>query len=570
MRITTCVISLLLSACAGAADRAANAVESQYDVIIRHGTLYDGGGGVPRKGDVGIKADRIVALGDLSAASAKREIDATGLAVSPGFIDLISFSWYLWPVDSRALSGVYQGVTLEVFSEGGSPAPLTAATKQDMIDSEQQYPHGYEWSSLADYLAYTEKKGAGANFASFIGNSNVRDAVLGQSARRPTDAELVRMQEVVRTAMREGALGLGVGLTTPPGTFSSTEELTALAKVVAESDGVFEISLRSQSNGVLEAIDEAIAIAAAAKVRTHIGHIYAGGKDNWSKAGGMIDRINAARERGIDVSSSVYPYTEVWTYLTSVFPPWAHDGGKDALLRRLEDPKLRARIADEMQAWRGGGDGSGWEQYLALVESPAGVIFLRTEVDSLRQYQGRTLADFMRDRKIGSPALAAMEMVRENKNEIMTVFRTQSEENLRRFVRQPWVAMGSDAQSIATEGAHLDSPVHPRTYASATRWLEKFVREEQVLALPEAVRRLTALPAQAMGIRDRGRLEVGSFADIAVFDPAAVRERSTFAESHRYSEGMRHVLVNGQAVLSDGRHTGALPGRAVRGPGWRP
>ena len=546
----------------------AQADSRAFDVIIRHGMIYDGSGGEPRSGDIGIKGDRIVAIGDLSKQQAATEIDAKGLAVSPGFIDLISFSWDVWPVDSRALSSVYQGVTLEIFAEGESPGPLTPELKQLMKSREYQYQFDVAWTSLGEYLDYMEKKGAGANFGSFIGNSNVRRAVVGESSREPTTDELARMKEVVRVAMREGALGLGTGLTTPPGTFSSTRELTELARVVAESDGVLEVAMRSQSARVLEAVDEATQIARDAGVRTHIGHIYASGKPNWDKADAMIDKVNGARRSGLDITASVYPYTEAWTYMTSVFPPWVHDGGLPAVLARLDDPEQRERIVREMQEWTGDGSGGGWEQYLALADTPENVIFLRFQAESLKKYQGKTLAEFMRDRGIDSKERAAIEVVRENRNEVSTLFRTQTETNLRKFLAQAWVSIGSDASSIATEGVHIRSPVHPRTYGSFTRLIERFALAEKLMSLQEAVRRVTSLPAGELRIPERGALKEGYFADVVVFDPAAVHELTTFADSHQYSQGMRHVFVNGRAVLTDGKHTGALPGRAVRGPGW--
>jgi N-acyl-D-amino-acid deacylase len=565
-----CLVAfVVLTGCSNDADQDDVAAQAAaYDVIIRNGLLYDGSGAEPRQADIGIRGDRIATIGDLKYQGAATEIDAQGLAVSPGFIDLISFSWDVWPVDSRALSNVYQGVTLEVFAEGESPGPLTPELKELMKSREYVYQYDVTWTSLGDYLDYMEKRGAGANFASFIGNSNVRRAVVGESSRQPTPEELERMKDVVRAAMREGALGLGTGLTTPPGTFSSQRELTELARVVAEADGVLEVAMRSQSNKVLEALDEALQIARDANVRTHIGHIYASGKANWDKADAMIGKVKAARAAGLDVTASVYPYTEAWTYLTSVFPPWVHDGGLPKVLERLDDPQQRERIVREMQNWKGGDLGGGWEQYLVLADTPENVIFLRFKEESLKSYQGRTLADFMRDRGIAAKERAAIEVVRENRNEVSTLFRTQTETNLRKFLAQPWVSIGSDASSIATEGVHLGSPVHPRTYGSFTRLIEKFARTEGLMSLQEAIRRVTSLPATELRIADRGALKEGYFADVAVFDPAAVHEMTTFADSHQYSRGMMHVFVNGKAVLADGKHTGALPGRAVRGPGW--
>ncbi|WP_437622078.1 N-acyl-D-amino-acid deacylase family protein [Sorangium sp. So ce1151] len=532
-----------------------------YDIILRNGTIYDGSGEAPFTGDVGVRGDRIVAVGELGPAAGKTEIDAKGLAISPGFIDTVSFSYEVFPADSRALSKIYQGVTLEVFGEGDSPGPLTSAMKAEIKSRQYQFKFELPWTTFGGYLDYQASKGAGVNFGSYVGATTVRRHVIGDSSRAPTPEELAQMQALVRQAMREGALGLTACLSAPPASYAQREELTALARAAAELDGIYEVGLRHESNGVLEALDEALDVARGAGARAEVVLFKQSGERNWPKLDAMIAKIEAARAGGTGVTATMYTYTALSTALSSAIPSWAHDGGFGALLARLRDPEQRGRIIREMRGWK-----DGWEQLIALSGTPENVILLKLD-DPMRQYQGKTLADVMRARGVSAEE-AAVDLLRDTGNEVWGAFKTMSEDNLRREIALPWMGFASGDTASAAEGTFLQSLVHPRAYGNVPRLLGKYVRDDGVISLQEAVRRLTSLPASNLRIRDRGALKPGFFADIVVFDPATVRDNATFPAPHAYATGVRHVLVNGVAVLEDGRHTGALPGRPVRGPGW--
>jgi N-acyl-D-amino-acid deacylase len=535
----------------------------RYDVLIRNGMVYDGSGAPGRRADVGIRGDRVAAVGDLSAASARTVVDAAGQAVTPGFINVLSWANETLLEDGRGMADIKQGVTLEIFGEGASMGPLNPAMRREMLEQQGDLRYEIPWTTLGEYLDHLVARGVSPNVASFVGAATVRIHELGYADRAPTAAELARMQDLVRASMREGALGVGSSLIYAPAFFAKTDELVALTRAAAEHGGAYISHLRSEGNRFLEGLDELIAIARATGVHGEVYHLKAAGRGNWPKMRRAIARIEQARREGLSVSANMYAYTAGATGLDAAMPPWVQEGGLDAWIARLQDPKTRQRVAREMRT-----PSNAWESLLLAAGSPDAVLMLGFRNDALKPLTGHTLAEIARTRG-RSPEETAMDLVIEDRSRVITAYFLMSEENVKLGLAQPWVSLGSDAEAPAPEGVFLKSNVHPRAYGNFARFLGKYVREGRVASLADAVRRMTALPAQNFKLKDRGCLAAGCYADVAVFDPATIQDHATFEQPHRYATGVTHVFVNGQQVLKDGEHTGAKPGRVVRGPGYQ-
>jgi N-acyl-D-amino-acid deacylase len=534
----------------------------QYDVILRGGTLYDGSGSAPVQGDVALQGDRIVAVGDLTEARGQQEIDVRGLAVAPGFVNMLSWATESLIQDGRSPSDICQGVTLEVMGEGNSMGPLNEAMKTEMYHRQGDIRYSVEWTTLGEYLDYLVKHGVSCNVASFVGAATVRTHEIGEFDRPPTASELSRMQDLVRHAMREGAMGVASALIYAPGTYAQTDELVALASAAGEYDGMYISHLRSEANQLLPAIDELIHIARKAGVPAEIYHLKAAGRANWNKLAAVIKRIESARAEGLQITADMYLYTAGATGLDAAMPPWVQEGGFDAWAERLKDPETRRRVAREMTI-----PSEKWESLYLAAGSADNVLLVGFKNERLKPLTGKTLAEIARLRD-KSPEETAIELVVEDGSRVDTVYFLMSEENVRRQVMLPWVSFNSDAASLAPEEPFIKSNPHPRAYGNFARLLGKYVRDEKLIPLEEAIRRLTSFPAETLKLRQRGRLQAGYYADIAVFDPMTIRDRATYDQPHQYATGMVHVFVNGQQVLKDGNHTGAKPGRVVRGPGW--
>ena len=533
-----------------------------YDVLIESGLIHDGSGGEPYVADVGIDADRIVAIGKLEA-NADIVIDARGLAVAPGFINMLSWANESLIHDGRSQSDIRQGVTLEILGEGTSMGPLSAAMKRDMREGQGDIKFDVEWTTLGEYLEYLERKGVSTNIASFVGTATVRVHVLGYEDRAPKSAELEDMRELVAGAMAEGAVGVSSALIYAPGVYAETDELIALAEVAGRCGGMYISHLRSEGNNVLAALDELITTARSASVTTEFYHMKAAGKPNWGKLDAMIAKVEKARAEGLKITADMYNYTAGATGLDAAMPPWVQVGGHQAWVARLKDPQVRKRLIKEMTT-----PSDEWENLYLLAGSPEKVILVEFKNPRLRHLTGKTLGE-VADLRGKSPEETAMDLVIEDDSRVGTVYFLMSEENVKKQITLPWVSFCSDAASLAPEGVFLKANPHPRAYGSFARLLGKYVREEGVITLAEAVRRLTSLPAENLKLDRRGRLKNGYYADVVVFDPEKIADHATFEKPHQYATGMIHVFVNGSQVLKDGEHTGAKPGRVVRGPGWK-
>lgn len=544
------IVFLLLISCTSFAQT--------YDMVIRNGTLYDGSGKVPYRGDVGIKNKKIVAVGKVPGRG-QQEIDAKGLAVAPGFVNMLSHAYTALLRDGRSLSDIKQGVTLEVFGEN-SMGPLSPQMKQDMIQQQDEDKYEVAWTTLAEFMQHLEKKGVATNFASFVSASEIREHELGQINRAPTPEELTRMKALVRQAMQEGAMGLTTMLIYVPATFAKTDELIALAKVASAYNGLFTAHIRSEGDRFGQAVDEMIRVSKEADIPVEIYHLKAAGKANWPKLDRVIAKIDSARKAGLPITANMYNYIAGATGLDAAMPPWVQEGGLQAWRQRLQDPTLREQAAREMTD-----PTQGWEN-LCLAAGPEGTILLGFKQDSLKKYVGKTLAEVATFR--GQPWYeTAMDLVVQDDSRVGVAYFLMSEENVRTQVALPYMSFGSDAGSIAPEGNNLKRNPHPRTYGNFARLLGKYVREEKIISLPEAIRRLTSLPCENLKIKDRGYLKPGYFADVVVFDPATIQDKATFDQPHQLAEGMVHVWVNGTQVLDNGEHTDAMPGLAVYGPG---
>jgi N-acyl-D-amino-acid deacylase len=533
----------------------------QYDVVIRHGLIYDGTGAPPAIEDLGIKGDRIAARGDLGAARGREDVDATGLAVAPGFINMLSHSETSLIADGRSQGDIRQGVTLEVFGES-SMGPLTEEMKKEQVERQGDLKFDIAWTTLGAYLDHLVERGISSNVASFVSAATVRVNEVGRVNRAPTPDELERMRGHVRRAMDEGAMGLTSALIYTPGTFAKTDELVELAKVASGSGGMYISHMRSEGNRLLEAIEEVVTIAREAHIRAEIYHLKAAGKENWGKLDDAIKRIEAAQKEGLEITADMYTYTAGSTGLDAAMPPWVQEGSYTDWASRLQDPKIRERVRREMTT-----ASDAWENLL-LAAGGEGTLLVGFKNEALRGHAGKTLAEVARSRR-KSVEDTAMDLVVEDGSRVQVVYFLMSEDNVKKQIRLPWVSFGSDAASMAPEGVFVKTSTHPRSYGNFARLLGKYVRDERVVPLEEAIRKLTALPAATLRVKERGRLAPEYFADVVVFDPKTIADNATYEQPHQYAVGMHHVWVNGVRVLKDGEHTGLKPGRVVRGPGFK-
>jgi len=557
-RIVYLTLLLLLS---GLLASCSPAVEADFDVIIRGGTVYDGLGGQPFVADIAVNGDRIAAIGDLHEKTGKLHIDARNKAVAPGFINMLSWATESLIEDPRAMSDIRQGVTLEVMGEGSSMGPLNDAMKKELTDRQGDIRFDIEWTTLGEYLDYLAARGISPNIASYVGATTVRVHELGYENRLATPAELATMRELVREAMREGALGVGSSLIYAPASFADTDELIALVGAAAEFRGAYISHIRSEGNRLEEGVQELIKIASVTGVPAEIYHLKAAGKKNWHKLQNIFRLVESAQDVGLEITANMYTYPVAATGLDAAMPLWVQEGGHDAWISALQDSAIRARVIDEMNT-----PTNDWENFF-LQAGPEKMILLGFKNEELKSLTGMTLAEVAAERGT-SPAETAIDLVIEDNSRVGTAYVLMSEDNVRRKMAQDWISFGSDAGAPATSGVFLKSNPHPRAYGTFARVLGKYSRDELVLSLAEAIRRMTSLPAYNTNIQYRGELTEGYFADIVVFDPAIIKDFSTFENPHQYSIGVTQVLINGVQVLRDGEHTGATPGQIVRGPGW--
>jgi N-acyl-D-amino-acid deacylase len=540
-----------------------NAADSSYDLIIRNGTIYDGSAKKPFAGDVAIDGDKIAAVGELKNIRARKEIDASGLAVAPGFINMLSWANESLIEDGRSQSDIRQGVTLEVMGEGESMGPLNEKMKETMVEAQADIKYAIKWITLGEYMDHLVRRGISCNVASFVGATSVRIHEVGYADRLPTAEELERMKKLVRDAMEEGALGVGSSIIYAPAFYAKTDELIALCKVAAEYNGMYISHIRSEGNTFLEALDELIQISREARIPAEIYHLKAAGKANWPKLDAAIKKVEAARKRGLKITADMYTYTAGATGLDASMPPWVQEGGYKAWAERLKDPTTRERVRKEMIT-----PTEKWESLYLMAGSPEQVLLVGFKNDALKPLTGKTLAEVAKLRG-KSPEETAMDLVIEDGSRVSTIYFLMAEDNVKKQIALPWVSFGSDEASCAPEGAFLKSNPHPRAYGNVARLLGHYVRDEKIIPLEEGVRRLTLLPAMNMKLDRRGALKRGYFADVVVFDPAKISDHATYEKPHQYSRGVTHVFVNGVQVLKDGEHTGAKPGQVVRGPGWK-
>jgi N-acyl-D-amino-acid deacylase len=530
---------------------------SHFDTILRGGSIYDGSGHDPVVADLAINADTIAAIGDLSHAKADTVIDAEGLAIAPGFINMLSWANESLIEDGRSQSEIRQGVTLEVMGEGTSDGPLSAEMKADRLRTQGDIKYDIPWTTLREFLDFLVSRGVSCNIASFVGATSIREHELGHANRPPTPEELGRMKALVRQAMEEGAVGLSTSLIYPPAFYAKTDEIIELAKVAAEYDGLYISHLRSEGGQIMTALGEFLEITRQTGIRSEIYHLKAAGRDNWPKLGQIIARIDSARAAGLTVTADMYTYSAAATGLGACFPPWTQEGGDTEWVKRLADKKMRSRIAGEIAR-----PGTDWENFYNLAGTPDNILLVGFVKDSLKKYTGLSLTEVAAARNT-DPVTAMMDLIVSNGQDIGCVYFLMSDDNVKRQIALPWMSFCSDSESLSPEGVFLKSNPHPRAYGSFARLLGKYVREEKVITLQEAVRRLSSLPAENLRIANRGMLKPGYFADVVAFNPDSIADRATFAKPHQFATGMVHVFVNGTQVLRDGEHTGAKPGRVV-------
>jgi N-acyl-D-amino-acid deacylase len=552
----------LALAVAGLFATSAAPLPTSYSVVIRGGTIYDGSGGAPFVGDVALKGDKIAYVGPRAPGRAARVIDASGKAVSPGFINMLSWANESLIADGRGLSDTMQGVTLEVMGEGDSMGPWTPEMKRRAIKRQGDIKYPIRWTTLGQYLDYMQRKGITPNVASFVGATTVRVHELGEKDVDPTPAQLTRMRALVRQAMKEGAMGVGSSLIYAPATYAETPELAAITTEAAKCGGMYISHMRSEGNKLLEAIDELITISRESGAPAEIYHFKQAGEPNWGKIDAAIAKVNAARAAGQRITADMYTYTAGATGLDAAMPTWVQSGGLEAWIKRMKDPAVRARLVKEMRT-----PSQDWENLLLLAGSPDRVLLISFKNPKLKPLTGKTLAEVAKMRG-KSPEETAMDLVIEDGSRVGTVYFLMSEENVKREAALPWMSFGSDEASEAPEGVFLKSSSHPRAYGNFARVLAEYVRKDRVATLPDAIRRLTSLPATNLSLKQRGWLKPGYYADIVVFDPAKVQDHATFEKPKQLATGVDDVFVNGVQVLKNGRHTGAKPGRVVRGPGW--
>jgi N-acyl-D-amino-acid deacylase len=544
-----------------AQEQSPSLLPEDFDVIIRGGTVYDGTGAEPKQADVAIRGDRITGVGDFKSARAKNIIDAKGLAVAPGFINMLSWSTQSLIQDGRSQSEIRQGVTTEIMGEGESMGPVNDRVRQHMLQTQADIKYDIKWNTLAEYLQYLEKRGVSCNVASFIGATTIREYVIGFENKDPTPEQLDQMRELVRKEMEAGALGIGTSLIYPPAFYAKTQELIELCKVAAKYQGKYISHMRSEGNRLRDAVDELIRISREAGIPAEVYHIKAAGKQNWGRLDDLLSRIEAAQKEGLKITADMYTYTAAGTGLDACLPPWTEDGGYPALFKRLRDPATREKIAAEVSK-----DSDEWENLYIGAGSPDRIFLSGFKSDKLKPLTGKSLADVAKMRGKG-PITTIIDLIAEDESRIDTIYFLMSEENVKKELAKPWISFGSDEASQAPEGPFLKSNPHPRAYGNFARVLGKYVRDEKVIPMNEAIRRLSGLPATNLGLDHRGFLKEGMFADVVVFDPATISDRATFEKPHQYAVGMKHVFVNGGQVIKDGDHTGAKPGRALWGPG---
>ena len=540
----------------------------EYQIVLKGGTVYDGSGNAPFVGDLAIDGDTIAAVlgygtdGGDQGLRGITEIDVSGMAVSPGFINMLSWANESLLEDGRGESDLVQGVTLVVMGEGWSMGPLNNAMKAEMLEDQGDIQFDVAWTSFGGYLDHLVERGVSPNVASFVGATTVRIHELGYEDRAPTPEELDRMKALVRAAMEEGAVGLGTSLIYAPAFYADTEELIALASAAGEYGGMYISHMRSEGNAIMTAVEELITIAREAGVAAEIYHLKAAGQDNWPRLDDVIRKVESARAEGLRITADMYTYTAGATGLDAAMPPWVQEGGDQAWIARLQDPAIRRQVIREMRT-----PTDEWESLYLAAGSAENVLLVGFRADELKPLTGKTLAEVASERGV-TPEDAAVDLLIANGADVSTVYFLMSEENVRKKIALPWISFGSDAEALSPEGVFLESNPHPRAYGNFARLLGRYVRDEGVIPLEEAVRKLTSQPAANLGLRGRGSLEPGFYADVVVFDPETVRDEATFAEPHRLAEGVAHVFVNGTHTVRDGAHTGALAGRVVRGPGW--
>jgi N-acyl-D-amino-acid deacylase len=534
---------------------------ADFDVIIKDGTLYDGTGAEPKQADVAIRGGRIAGIGDFKTAKAKTIIDAKGLAVAPGFINMLSWSVASLIQDGRSQSEIRQGVTTEIMGEGFSMGPVNDRVREAMLRIQTDVKFEIKWTTLGEYLRYLETRGVSCNVASFIGAATIRAYVIGFEDKQPTPEQLDQMRELVRKEMEAGALGIGTALIYPPATYAKTEELIELCKVAAKYQGKYISHMRSEGSRLLEALDELIRISREAKIPAEVYHIKVSGQQNWPKINDLLSRIEAAQKEGLKITADMYTYIAAGTGLDASLPPWTEDGGYPALFKRLRDPATREKIKAEVQT-----PANAWENLYLDAGGPEHILLVEFKSEKLKPLTGKTLAEVARMRG-KDPIDTLMDLIAEDESRIGTLYFIMSEENVKKELAKPWISFCSDEASQAPEGVFLKSNPHPRAYGNFARVLGKYVRDEKVIPMKEAIRRLSGLPATNLGLDHRGLLQEGMFADVVVFDPMTIADRATYEKPHQYAVGMKHVFVNGVQVLKDGEHTGAKPGRALWGPG---
>jgi N-acyl-D-aspartate/D-glutamate deacylase len=559
MKFLPCLLLVLFFSCRQ---------KAKYDTIIRNGLIYDGNGGEPYQADIAINSDTIAFIGNLkndpiANGSAKNEIDAHGMAVAPGFINMLSWSNESLIEDGRSQSEIRQGVTLEVMGEGESMGPLNPKMKDLLRKGQTDIHYNVEWNTLGEYLSWLEKKGISCNVASFVGATTVREYVIGEADRDPTPAQMDSMKLLVRQAMEEGAMGVGSSLIYPPAFFAKTNELIELSKEASQYGGMYISHIRNEGNKLFEAIDELLAIARQANIPAEIYHFKAAGKGNWWKIDSVIKIVDNARASGLMITGDMYTYNASATGLTASFPPSLQDGGFDSLWNRLQRKDVREKMKTAMNT-----DAQDWENTYYGAGGAKGVLLLAFRQDSLRKYTGKTLEEVATIRGT-SPEETAMDLIVQDSTRIGVSYFSMDSNNIKKEIAIPWMSFCSDETSQAPEGVFLKTNPHPRAYGSFIRVLGKFSRDEKVIPLQQAVYQLSKLPATNLKLQKRGELKVGNYADIVVFDPANVKDNATFAKPHQYADGVIDVFVNGTQVLKNGEHTGAKAGRFVKGPGYK-
>ena len=558
--LSVALLSVVMVSVVGAQD-VSPAPLQEFDVIIRNGTVYDGSGGEGQKADVALRGDRIAGVGDFKNAKAGLTIDAHGLAVAPGFINMLSWSTESLIADGRSQSEIRQGVTTEIMGEGESMGPVNDRVREKMLRDQKDIHYQIKWTTLAEYLRYLETRGVSCNVASFIGATTLREYVIGFEDKAPTPQQLDKMRALVRQEMEAGALGIGTSLIYPPAFYAKTPELIELCKVAAKYQGKYISHMRSEGSQLLESFDELIRISREANIPAEVYHIKAAGEANWPTLDAFLAKIEAAQKEGLKITADMYTYTAAGTGLDACLPPWTEEGGYPALFKRLRDPATRQKIAREVKT-----PSDAWENLYLAAGSPDKILLVGFKSEKLKPLTGKSLAEVAKMRGT-KPVETIMDLIADDESRIDSIYFLMSEENVRKEMAKPWISFGSDEASQAPEGVFLKSNPHPRAYGNFARVLSKYVREEKVISLGEAVRRLSALPATNLGLDHRGFLKEGMFADVVVFDPATVADRATFEKPHQYAVGMKHVFVNGVQVLKEGEHTGAKPGRALWGPG---